>query len=62
MEDILTDLSVKVLGFMSSCLAETMHLFEPSVRDRYAILVDCGYITTSVMLTRGDGLLFLNVL
>ena len=59
-EDILVDLSVKVSGFMSSCLAEAMHLFEPSVRDRYAILVDCGYITTNVMLTRGDGLLFLN--
>ena len=60
MNDILADLAVRVSGFMSSCLAETMHLFEPSVRDRYAILVDCGYITTNVMLTRGDGLLFLN--
>ena len=30
------------------------------VRDRYVLLVDCGYITTSVMLIRGDGLLFMN--
>lgn len=58
--DILKDLGVRIVGFLSSCLAETMHLFEPSVRDRYVLLVDCGYITTSVMLTRGDGLLFLN--
>ena len=35
-------------------------MFDPAVRDRYVLLVDCGYITTSVMLGRGDGLLFLN--
>ena len=58
--DILADLGVRKLGFISSCLAEMLHLFDPSVRDRYAILVDCGYITTNVMLGRGDGLLFLN--
>ena len=60
MSDILRDLGVRIIGFLSSCLAETLHLFEPSVRDRYVLLVDCGYITTNVMLSRGDGLLFLN--
>jgi len=59
-EDILADLSIRITGYLSTCLAESMHLFEPSIRDRYVILVDCGYITTSVMLARGDGLLFLN--
>lgn len=58
--DILAEINVRITGYLSSCLAETMHLFEPSVRDRYALLVDCGYISTSVMLSRGDGLLFLN--
>jgi len=59
-DDILAELSIRKTGYMSACLAEAMHLFDPSVRDRYVILVDCGYITTSVMLVRGDGLLFLN--
>ena len=58
--NILAELGIRNAGFLSSCLAESMHLFDPSVRDRYVILVDCGYITTSVMLARGDGLLFLN--
>lgn len=59
-ERILFELSVKREAFLSSSLAESLYLFDPSVRDRYALLVDCGYITTSVMLARGDGLLFLN--
>lgn len=59
-DDILAELNIRKIGYISSCLAEMMHLFDPTVRDRYAILVDCGYITTSVMLARGDGLLFLN--
>jgi len=59
-DDILAELSIRRTGYLSSCLAEAMHLFEPSVRDRYVLLVDCGYISTNVMLVRGDGLLFLN--
>lgn len=57
---ILNELGIKKVSYMSSCLAEMLYLFDPSVRDRYAVLVDCGYITTSVMLGRGDGLLFMN--
>ena len=59
-DNILAELGIRNNGYISSCLAETMHLFDPSVRDRYVLLVDSGYITTSVMLARGDGLLFLN--
>lgn len=57
---ILDELQIRKAGFISTCLAEMLYLFDPSIRDRYAILVDCGYITTSVMLGRGDGLLFMN--
>lgn len=56
---ILGEIGIKKVSFLSSCLAEMMHLFDPAARDKYAILVDCGYITTSVMLVRGDGLLSL---
>lgn len=57
---ILDDVGVRSIGFISSNLAEMLHLFAPEVRDRYVFLVDCGYITTNVMLGRGDALLFLN--
>lgn len=59
-EEILSELGIKSSLYISSCLAECLHLFEPQVRDRYVLLVDCGYITTNVMLARGDGLLYLS--
>jgi len=58
--DTIEDIGIRKIYFVSSCLAECLYLFDPAVRDRYVLLVDCGYITTSVMLGRGDGLLFLN--
>ena len=59
-DNILNELQIKRVGFISSCLAEMLYLFDPTIRDRYALLVDCGYTTTNVMLGRGDGLLFMN--
>ena len=56
---ILTELRIEILGFVSANLAECMYLFEPQVRDKYALLVDVGYITTSVALCRGNALLYL---
>lgn len=53
-------LGIKHQTYISASLAEMLYLLEPSVRDRYAILVDIGYITTNVMIGQGDGLLFLN--
>ena len=58
--NVLADVGVRNLGFISQNLAEVLHLFAPEVRDRYVFLVDCGYITTNVMLARGDALLFMN--
>ena len=60
MKAIFAELKIKILGFISSNLAECLYLFEPSVRDKYVLLVDVGYITTNVMLVRGNSLLFLN--
>ena len=57
---IFAELKVRISGFICSPLAESLYLFEPAVRDKYAILVDVGYITTNVALVRGNGLLFLN--
>ncbi len=60
MKAIFAELRIEIKGFISSALAECIYLFEPSVRDKYVLLVDIGYITTSVALSRGNGLLFLS--
>lgn len=59
-KSIFTDLKIRIKGFVCSPLAECLYLFEPAIRDRYAILVDVGYITTNVAISRGNALLFLN--
>ncbi len=53
------DLDLERVDFISSALAESLYLFDSETRDRYALLVDVGYITTSVSLIRGDGILSL---
>jgi len=50
-------LSVK---YVSSTYAQNLYLFDDEQRDKYALLVDCGYITTSVSLARGRGILNLS--
>ena len=60
MKGIFDDLNIKIKGYISDTLAECMYLFDPTLRDKYAILVDVGYITTTVALTRGNGLLYQN--
>ena len=59
-KSIFNDLRIRISGFVCSPLAECLYLFEPEIRDRYAIMVDVGYITTNVAISRGNGLLFLN--
>lgn len=57
---ILNEIGIKNVVFIASNLAEMIYLLDPAVRDRYAILLDIGYLTTNVMVGQGDGLLFLN--
>ena len=59
-QTIFAELKVMVKGFISANLAESLYLFDNRTRDKYALLVDVGYITTNVCLARGNGLLFLN--
>ena len=54
---ILEELGVESVEFMSSVLAEELMLFDDVTRDQYVVLIDAGYITTSVAVGRGDGLL-----
>ena len=56
---IFSELKITILGFISSVYAEGIYLFDPDLRDKYVLFTDVGYITTSVALLRGNGLLFL---
>lgn len=51
------DLDLKKVHYISSPYATAKYLLDQDIRDKYAILIDCGYITTSVSLVRGNGLL-----
>ena len=57
--EIISKLRVNIKGFISSIYAENMFLFEPEERDRYVLMADVGYISTSVSLAQGNGLLHL---
>jgi cell division protein FtsA len=59
-DSMLSEIGIGETQYTSSVLAESLYLLEPEVRDRYAIIVDSGYITTSVALVHGDGILSLN--
>lgn len=56
---ILNDLEIFEIDFIASSLSEALFLTEPEMRDNGLILIDCGYITTSVSLVKGDGILAL---
>ncbi len=46
------------VDFVSSSLAEAMYLLEPETRDRVAVILDVGHITTTFTLIQGDGILY----
>ncbi len=50
------DLHTPNVEFISETLAESMLLLQPEQRDQCAILVDCGYLSTSVNVVVGDGI------
>lgn len=43
--------------FLSEQLCESLYLIDPEKRDNLAVLVDCGFLTTSVSVVMGDGIL-----
>ena len=54
---IMNELGIDSHEYVSSVLAESLFLFDDFVRDRYAVLMDVGYIVTDVVVARGDGIL-----
>ncbi len=57
----LVDAGMKNVEFVSSALAQALYLVEAETRDRMAVLVDVGYITTTLTVIHGDGLVYQNV-
>lgn len=53
-------MGIDKFNFVCSAYAQAMYLFDEDMRDRYVLFVDCGYITTSVALVKGGGLLELS--
>lgn len=49
---------VNNVEFVATSLAEAMYLLDEEDRDRIAVLVDVGYITSTFTLIQGDGILF----
>lgn len=59
-KQILAPLHIQNIEFFSEPLSECLYLVPPEQRDGCAVLVDCGFLTTSVSIVMGDGLLSLN--
>ena len=49
---------IEEYDFVPQNLAQALYLVQPSVRDRCAVLVDCGFVSTTVSVVLGDGILF----
>jgi len=56
-DGIMKSLGIESYDYISSLLAQTLFLFDDKVRDRFVVMIDCGYITTNVVVARGDGIL-----
>ena len=57
---ILQSLGVERVTYVSSSLCEAQYVLEPETRTGAGMLIDIGYITSSVAVVRGQGLLMLN--
>ena len=59
-DGIFKNMGLREVEYVSASLAESMYLLDPQVRDSGAILIDVGYLTSSVAYVKGDGLMNLN--
>lgn len=60
MNEILKESNVQMVEYVAGTLATALHLLDEEVRNQPVVLIDCGYITTSLLLIQGNGLLQLN--
>jgi cell division ATPase FtsA len=55
-ETVLKDLGVQTVRFMPSTLAQSLYLLPEKRREGYAFLLDIGFMTTSVSVVYGNGI------
>ncbi len=55
----LSDLGIGVQGFLSPSLGQALYVIPSQERDNVAVLIDCGYLSTQVMVVQGDALGYL---
>lgn len=58
MTTLMQKIGLKEVEFISSNWASGMYLFDDDARDKYVLFTDIGYISSTVTLMRGDGILF----
>ena len=56
LDAIFCEVGVYTIELISSALAESLYLIEPELRQNGALLVDCGFITTSVNAIMFEGI------
>ena len=59
-DNIVKNMGIKEVEYVSSSLAESIYLLDPQVRDSGAILIDVGYLTSFVTYVKGDGIIAQN--
>ena len=59
-DGIVKNMGLREVEYVSSCLAESIYLLDPQIRDSGAILIDVGYLTSFVAYVKGDGLISTN--
>lgn len=65
MQDVtarLSAMNIQVKEFFCASLGEALMLIPPDERDRQAVLIDVGYLSTEVMAVEGDALVYHTVL
>ena len=59
LNSIFEQLGLESVEYLSAPLCQCLHLLDENSRKDYAMLIDCGYITTHVAIAKGNGLLYL---
>lgn len=57
-KSIIVGMGVENVEFVSLSLAQALYLLDADTRDRIAFVCDVGYISTTVMIIQGDGILY----
>jgi cell division protein FtsA len=57
-KSIIVGMGVDNVEFVSLSLAQALYLLDADTRDRIAFVCDVGYISTTVMIIQGDGILY----